>query len=232
MGLSCTKLFIEEGAKVVAVDLPQAKFNDLQGIAEEDNLLILGQDITESNAPSHIVEATINHFEQLDILINCAGIAVISMVEDLDFNDFDRVHNVNVKAGLALAQAAIPHLKQSQAGRIVNFSSIQNTRVAPGSVAYSTSKAAVASMTKSLALELGEFGITANFIEPGAIVTPMSEDALKAPGVTELWENKSPLKRLGQPEDVACGALFLASEDAGFTTGHGLLIEGGVLLTV
>ena len=101
---------------------------------------------------------------------------------------------------------------------------------APGMAAYTVSKHGVAGLTKTLALELGEFGITANYIRPGAIVTGITRDVFAADeGFRSFWEQKAALKRLGQPEDIANAIAFLASDEAAFITGHGLLVDGGAL---
>ena len=102
-----------------------------------------------------------------------------------------------------------------------------------GLSAYCASKAGVAGLTRTLALELGRSGITANFIEPGAIATGMTTPLWDArPDVAEIWAKKSALRRLGQPIDIARAALFLASDDGGFVTGHGLVVDGGLMLRV
>jgi NAD(P)-dependent dehydrogenase (short-subunit alcohol dehydrogenase family) len=96
--------------------------------------------------------------------------------------------------------------------------------------AYTSSKHAIAGLTKTLALELGEHGMTANYIQPGAIITGITQPAIDSdPNFSEFWINKSPLKRLGRPEDIANAINFLLSEDASFITGHGLVVDGGVI---
>jgi 3-oxoacyl-[acyl-carrier protein] reductase len=102
-----------------------------------------------------------------------------------------------------------------------------------GLSAYCASKAGVAGLTRTLALELVRFGVTANFIEPGAIATGMTSQLWDArPDIAEIWAKKSALRRLGQPIDIARGALFLASDEGGFVTGHGLVVDGGLMLRV
>jgi 3-oxoacyl-[acyl-carrier protein] reductase len=101
-----------------------------------------------------------------------------------------------------------------------------------GLAAYCASKAGVAGLTRTLALEEGRYGITANYIEPGAVVTGMTRGMHENPDVAAVWAKKSPLKRLGQPIDIAKGALFLASDLGAFVTGHGLRVDGGLMLRV
>ena len=144
---------------------------------------------------------------------------------------WDRILDVNLKAVFKLSRAAIPHLKNSSRGRIVNIGSIMSRLAGPGMGAYTTSKHAVAGLTKTLALELGAFGITANYILPGAIVTGITGPAIAAnPGFTEFWTQKSAIGRLGQPEDIANAINFLLTAEAAFITAHGLAVDGGVMV--
>src|SRR5258708_29312809 len=116
---------------------------------------------------------------------------------------WDHVNGVALRAMFLLWQAAIPVLKQSAAGRIVDVASVMAERTDFGLAAYCASKAGVAGLTRTLALELGKFGITANYLEPGAILTGMTRDNLTQPAIRAVWEKKSALRRLGQPIDMA-----------------------------
>jgi NAD(P)-dependent dehydrogenase (short-subunit alcohol dehydrogenase family) len=141
-----------------------------------------------------------------------------------------KVLAVNLDAVLRISQAAVALLRESTRGRIVNIGSVMSERAAPGMAAYTVSKHGVAGLSKVLALELGEFGITVNYIQPGAIVTGITRGVFDAdPEFRDFWIAKSALGRLGQPEDIAAAIAFLASEDAAFITGHGLLVDGGAL---
>jgi NAD(P)-dependent dehydrogenase (short-subunit alcohol dehydrogenase family) len=121
-------------------------------------------------------------------------------------------------------------LKQSEHGRIVNVGSVMSELSAPGMGAYTVSKHGVAGLTRTLALELGEHGITANYVQPGAIVTGITREVFENDGgFRDFWIQKSALKRLGQPQDVANAILFLASREAAFVTGHGLKVDGGAM---
>ena len=146
---------------------------------------------------------------------------------------WDRVLAVNLTAPALICQQAIPHLKASKAGRIINVASVMAEGTDLGLAAYCASKAGVAGLTRTLALELGRFGITANYLLPGAIRTGMTTPLWDArPDIADIWAKKSPLRRLGEPLDLARGALFLASDDGGFVTGHGLHVDGGLMLRV
>ena len=172
-------------------------------------------------------------FRRLDILMNNAGVAFSQRIEELTDHVWDRTLEINVTAQMRLCRRAVPFLQQSPAGRIINVASVMAEGTDYGLSAYCASKAAVAGLTRTLALELGKFGITANYLEPGAIRTGMTGPLWEArPEVADIWAKKSALRRLGEPVDLARAALFLASDDGGFVTGHGLVVDGGLTLRV
>lgn len=228
IGRACAALFAENGAQVLAVDRPGS---DLAGTAQShDRIRVLATDIAEAGAPERIVAHAVNELGGVDMLMNNAGVSHRARVEEMLAEDWDRVLAVNVRAQFLLCRAAIPHLKKSTSGRIINVASVMAEATDFGLAAYCASKAGVAGLTRTLALELGKFGITANYIEPGAIQTGMTAKAFGDAHIAEVWARKSPLHRLGQPIDIARGALFLASDDGGFVTGHGLRVDGGLML--
>jgi len=231
IGLATAHLFAAEGARVLAVDLPGKKL----GQAHEDHAAIVcfEKSVADADAPAAIMGEAIAHFGQIDILMNNAGVATNARTEDTTQEDWDRTIAVNLTAQFRLCQAAIPHLRKSAGGRIINVASVMAEGTDYGLSAYCASKAGVAGLTRTLALELGKFGITANYLEPGAIKTGMTSGLWDArPDIADVWAKKAALRRLGQPLDLARGALFLASEDGGFVTGHGLVIDGGLTLRV
>ena len=225
IGRATAAKLMTEGAKVLVVDVQPAP----SWTAE--HLRYYQADVAAEGSPTGIVACAIDHFGHLDFLINNAGMVGGSEVEDMAYDVWDRILDVNLKAVFKLSRAAIPHLKNSSRGRIVNIGSIMSRLAGPGMGAYTTSKHAVAGLTKTLALELGAFGITANYILPGAIVTGITEPAIAAdPGFTEFWTQKSAIGRLGQPEDIANAINFLLTAEAAFITAHGLAVDGGVMV--
>ncbi|MHC4046827.1 SDR family NAD(P)-dependent oxidoreductase [Bradyrhizobium sp. 23AC] len=228
IGRATAVLFAENGARVLAVDRPGS---DLKGTASFNPAIrIFGADIAAPDSPGRIIDAAIDRFDRLDVLMNNAGVSLRILVEDMKEEEWDRVHSINLRAQFLLARAAIPHLKRSGAGRIINIASVMAEVTDYGNAAYCAAKAGIGGLTRTLALELGKHGITANYIEPGAIVTGLTQKSFSNPEISAVWSRKSPLKRLGQPIDIARAALFLASEDASFVTGHGLRVDGGLLL--
>jgi len=228
IGRASAQLFASEGADVLAVDLPDS---DLGGTAAgHEGIHVLQQSVAEREAPDRIVGACIERYGKLDILFNNAGVSRNALAEAMTDDEWDITLSVNVTAQFRLARAAIPHLKESPAGRIINTASVMARYTDYGLAAYCASKAGVAGLTRTLALELGKFGVTANYIEPGAIQTGMTAASFADANIAEIWAKKSVLRRLGEPRDIARGALFLASDDSAFVTGHGLTVDGGLML--
>ena len=231
IGQATAQLFAAEGANVLAVDLPGKSLAATH--AAQKSIVSLECDVTEAGAPARIVDTAMTSFGALDIVMNNAGISGRAFVEEMTRETWDRVLAVNLTAPFLVCQSAIPHLKNSKAGRIINVASVMAEGTDLGLAAYCASKAGIAGLTRTLALELGKFAITANYLLPGAIRTGMTTPLWDArPDIAEIWAKKSPLRRLGQPLDLARGALFLASDDGGFVTGHGLHVDGGLMLRV
>ena len=231
IGRETAQLFAREGAKVLAVDLPDKSLQEAH--SGNASIVCVEFDLAADNAASTLVEKAMQSFARLDIVMNNAGVAFNAPVETMTDQIWERTLAVNLTAQMRLCRAAIPLLKQSPAGRIINVASVMAEGTDFGLAAYCASKAGVAGLTRTLALELGRSGITANFIEPGAIATGMTTPLWNArPDVADIWAKKSALRRLGQPIDIARGALFLASDDGGFVTGHGLVVDGGLMLRV
>lgn len=225
IGRATAARLLEEGARVLVVDVqPEPSWTAA-------HLQYFQADVAAEGSPASIIACAIGHFSQLDFLINNAGMVGGSDVETMADDAWDRILDVNLKAVFKLSRAAIPYLKNSHRGRIVNIGSIMSRLAGPGMGAYTTSKHAVAGLTKTLALELGAFGITANYILPGAIVTGITGPAIAAdPAFTEFWTQKSAIGRLGQPEDIANAINFLLTAEAAFITAHGLAVDGGVMV--
>jgi NAD(P)-dependent dehydrogenase (short-subunit alcohol dehydrogenase family) len=222
---------LTEGAQVLAVDLPGKDLAETY--RQRGRVVCLEKSVGDSDAADVIVDAALNGFGRLDIVMNNAGVAANAPVEEMSDEVWSRTLDVNLTAQMRICRRAIPHLRKSPAGRIINVASVMAEGTGYGLAAYCASKAGVAGLTRTLALELGKFGITANYLEPGAIETGMTKPLWDArPDVADIWAKKSALRRLGQPVDLARAALFLASDDGGFVTGHGLVVDGGLMLRV
>lgn len=227
IGEASARLFADEGARVVAVDV-QGAFK----AAPPAGVTALEIDITGDHAPARIVAEALKT-GRLDILFNNAGISLNKLAVEMTDEVWDRVFAVNIRAVFRLSRESIPHLIKSPAGRIISTASVMAEGTDYGLAAYCASKAGVAGLTRSLALELGKHGVTANYLMPGAIRTGMTRPLWEArPDVADIWAKKSVLRRLGEPIDLARAALFLASDEGGFVTGQGLAVDGGLTLRI
>ena len=223
IGLATVKKFWSEGAELVVMDLPAQADTELAGM---ERLTYLQTDITSADGQKMIAEEM---KKGIDVLINNAGItrdaSVLKMTDDM----FDQVINVNLKAVWKLSQMAIAEMKaKGNGGAILNAASVVAHYGNFGQTNYVASKAAVIGLTKTLAKEVGKYGIRVNAIAPGFIMTEMVK---KMPeNVIGMMEEKAPLKKLGQPEDIANGYAYLASDAGRFVTGTCLNIDGGLVI--
>jgi NAD(P)-dependent dehydrogenase (short-subunit alcohol dehydrogenase family) len=187
-------------------------------------------DVTAPGISETLVNETVERHGGLDILVPCAGISHFAPLESHSDEYWDQVMAVNVTAVFRIIRAAVAPLKKSRHGRIITIGSTLSCFGGAGLVAYGTSKHAVLGMTRSIACELGPFGITVNCLQPGAIETPMTAPAFTAmPEFKAYWEKKAALGRLGQPQDIADVIAFLASDDARFMSGQGFFVDGGAM---
>ena len=187
-------------------------------------------DVTTPGISESLIGETIAAYGGLDILVPCAGISAFHPLEGHSDGYWDEVMAVNVTAVFRLIRAAAAPLKASGRGRIITIGSTMARFGAAGLIAYGTSKHAVLGMTRSVACELGPFGVTVNCLQPGAIETPMTAPAFaKMPEFKDYWEKKAALGRLGQPQDIADVIAFLASDDARFMSGQGFFVDGGAM---
>ena len=189
-------------------------------------------DVREAGSADRMTAAVLAAHGALDVLIPCAG---VSRFEPLDGHDdalWDETLAVNLTAVFRLVRAALAPLKASGCGRIVTIGSTLSSFGGAGLTAYGASKHGVLGLSRSLASELGPFGITVNCVQPGAIETPMTAPAFtQMPEFEAYWRNKAALGRLGQPQDVADVIAFLVSDDARFMSGHGVWVDGGAMQT-
>jgi len=227
IGESTARVFAASGADLVLIGRDEGRLNS---VAEEirnagRKALISITDVSVKSDVETMVETVAKQFGRADILVNNAGIRGESKLDDMPEEEWNEVIAVNLTGTFLCCQALAPLMKQNGWGRIINVSSITgHTGGVAGTMPYSASKGGMFSLTKTLARDLAEFGITANTIAPGQIDTYELEPERKAK-VLQMC----PLGRLGQPEEIAYAALYLASEEAGYVTGAAIDVNGGVL---
>jgi 3-oxoacyl-[acyl-carrier protein] reductase len=184
-------------------------------------------DVTDGESVQKVVDAVVEKWEKLHILVNNAGVTRDGLTPRMSDDDWDLVINTNLRGAFLFTRAATRIMMSARYGRIINISSVSGLTGNPGQTNYSASKAGMIGMTRTVAKELAGRKVTVNAVAPGFIATEMT-DAL-GPMVLEEVKKRIPAKRVGQPEDVAYAVLFLASEAASYITGQTLAVDGGLI---
>ena len=230
MGAVEAKLFAQEGARVAIGDvLDEEGHKVVEEISESGGEALFVQlDVTDEEQWQNAISATVHRFGKLDILVNNAGIGGHSLVEHTTIEEWDRVMDINAKGVFLGTKTAIPEMRRAGGGSIINISSqLGLVGVDNSSPQYQSSKGAVRLLTKTTAVQYAGENIRANSVHPGPIVTPMTEATRADVERYHLTISRIPLGRYGQPEEVAYGVLFLASDESSFMTGSELVIDGG-----
>lgn len=235
IGLATAKLFVAEGAKVMLVDMQEAALGAAVAALGADNAACTAADVTDPDATARYVAATVERFGRIDVFFANAGIeGEVATLPDYSLEMYERVMAVNVRGVWLGLRAVIPVMAKGGGGSIVITSSLAGLRGTPKLSAYTASKHAVVGLMKSAALECAPLKIRVNTINPAPIATRMIESLENqwAPGATERMksrlEHAVPLRRYGQPEEVANLVLFLASEESSYITGNTYPVDGGM----
>jgi 3-oxoacyl-[acyl-carrier protein] reductase len=222
------KLFIE-GCRIVVLDINETTaWESAQSIDPTGSRsLALSCDISSETSVNQALSKIKEKFGTIDILVNNAGITSDAIFHKMSLEQWQRVINVNLTGTFLMTQAVIPYMREKKSGRIVNISST-SAYGNIGQANYSSTKAGVIGLTKTLAKELGRYNITVNAIEPGVIETDMLKSVPQS--IKDGWLKVMPLARMGQPEDIANAVCFLATDEAGFITGVELPVCGGFMI--
>jgi NAD(P)-dependent dehydrogenase (short-subunit alcohol dehydrogenase family) len=225
----------KRGYDVALNDIARQK-NTLAGVAAEIESLgrravMVLADVSDKSAVEAMAKTVTEAFGHVDAVVNNAGILLAGDVDGLREDYWDSVMDVNAKGTFLVIQSLLPMMKSRKYGRIVNIASIGGKHGAPSQAHYSASKAAVMGFTRVLAQEVGVDGITANCVCPGIILTDMGRVNLDDPQVRKSWQDKTAMRRIGDPEDVVGAVAFFASDDAAFVTGQTLNVDGGIVFS-
>lgn len=182
-------------------------------------------DVGDSNSLGDFFATLDGTLGRCDVLVNNAGIASLIPFEEFPLDTWRRIIEVNVTGPLALAQHAVKRMKARGWGRIVNIASTSGIRAGVGRTGYGTSKTALIGLTRQMAVELATYGITANAVAPGPVETPLAKHHSAA--TREAYLRQVPMKRYGQPDEIAAAVAFFASQDAAYITGQTLSVDGG-----
>ena len=234
IGLAIAQRYVAEGAAVVIADIDEEAARAAALSLGEGNCRFIATDVGKASDATNLVTETCAGFGHLDVLVNNAGIIHAAEFLDLAEADFDRVLRVNLKGAFLVGQAAARRMvAQAKAGAgggaIINMTSINASVAIPNQTAYCVSKGGLSQLTKVMALSLAPFGIRVNAIGPGSIMTAMMATIATDQAAKRRVLSRTPLGRIGEPDEVAAVAVFLASNDASYITGEIIYVDGGRL---
>lgn len=224
IGTAIAERYGDEGATVALLDVDVGGVESVAAAMDAETVP-LECDVTDTDAVDAAIDETVAALGGIDVLVNNAAVVHRTPLVETTDAQLDRVIDVNLKGVLKVTRAATPHLRDG-GGSIVNLSSVASVEGTDGRNVYSATKGGVSALTYQQALELGP-AVRVNAIAPGTIQTPMIADDLADADYAEGRLSKTPLGRLGEPEDVAGAAVFLASADADYVNGHVLHVDGG-----
>lgn len=229
IGRAIAKTLNAQGANLILTDI---SIKPLKGLMEElgvgEPVVVFEGDITNPDNVKSLLNFSKEHFENIDILINNAGITKDTLSMRMTDEMWDKVLTVNLTAGFRLTREILPQMMKKRWGRIISMASIVGVIGNLGQANYAASKAGLIAMTKSVAQEVAGRGITANCIAPGFIATPMTENL--PDNVKQAMLDRIPMKRMGTPQDIANVVAFLASEESAYITGQTINVNGGMLM--
>ena len=230
IGEAIAKLLARQGARVVLAARNEEKLKALAAAIEGEGgrAHVLALDVTQPEAFGERLKSLPEDFASIDVLVNNAGVTADNLLARMSLDDWERVLRTNLTGAFALSKEVIRGMMKRRWGRIINVSSVVGMMGNAGQANYAASKAGLIGFTKSLARELGSRSITVNVVAPGYIQTAMTENLPEAS--REELTGSIALKRLGTVDDVAAAVLFLASEEAGYITGHTLNVSGGLYI--
>jgi NAD(P)-dependent dehydrogenase (short-subunit alcohol dehydrogenase family) len=230
IGAAIATLFAREGCAVVLGDIENELCDRTAERIRSDggNATSLNLDVTSPGDWQDAVEATLAAHGRIDILVNNAGIQRIrSSFDEVTLEDWEAIMAVNATGVFLGAKAVVDTMKEKRAGSIVNMSSISGLIGGSANAGYAGSKGAVRIFTKYLAIQLGKYGIRSNSIHPGGVETDLTASSMSDPVARKAADEAHPIGRVGQPEDIAYAALYLASDESSWVTGSELVIDGG-----
>jgi 3-oxoacyl-[acyl-carrier protein] reductase len=233
IGRAIVLALLKQGRRVAVFDILEDQLEELRKLALEEgysneDVLCHKLDITDGAALTKTIEDLGEKYGGVGILVNNAGITRDKLMIQMDEADYDLVMNINLKAAFTATRAACRSMVRNRFGRIISISSVAGVMGQAGSTNYAASKAGLIGMTKSIAREIGKKGVTANCIAPGFIQTEMTEVLPEA--VKKAAKDVIPVKRMGQPADVAAAVAFLCSDEASYITGQVLCVDGGMAM--
>lgn len=234
LGLAMSKLFANEGAFVIMSDRDEdAVKAGAAEIAEAGGRAVaMRTDVTQQGDVNAMTEAVKAVTDKLHVLVNNAGNLPRADFRHMEDTDWENVLNPHLWGTIRVTRAMLPLLQAAKGASVVNLSSIMALRYLRQLTGYSTAKAAVAGLSQALAVEFAPYGIRVNYLCPGFIPTGLNNRYTNVPQLAKVLLAQTPMRRFGEPEEVAKAALFFASDDSAYTTGQGLMVDGGMSLNL
>lgn len=232
MGKAVAEVFAEESARLILVDIQKEKLQKFTTKLKEKEITVRSFicNVTDDERVHEVVNTVLKDFGRIDILVNCAGILFPTRFHEMTIKEWDQVLSVNLRGVFLFMREIYPHMKEKSDGRIVNFSSTAGLTVSTlGGAHYTASKHGVIGITKAVAKEGGSYGVRVNAVCPGLIDTEMVRGTIEKHDIKK-YEQSFPIKRIGDPKEVAELVLFLVSDRSSYITGVSLNISGGDLL--
>jgi meso-butanediol dehydrogenase/(S,S)-butanediol dehydrogenase/diacetyl reductase len=231
IGAACAVRFAQEGATIAGVDVQKPVDDGWTRVTQSapGSTFREGVDVRSEEAVAAAVGAAVAKFGRIDVLVNAAGVGGGGNTHELAESEWDRVVDINLKGSFLVSKHVLAQMVKQRYGNIIHLASVEGLEGMSNSLPYNASKGGVVLMTKNMAIDYGSQGIRVNCLCPGLIETPLTA-MLKAPELKFIQDQMRSwhvLDRLGKPEEVAACALFLASDDASFVTGHSLVVDGG-----
>ena len=230
IGEACARLFLEQGAKVVIVDVDKEKGQALASQLQQQGheILFLASDVGNKVEVDAVIAQVLAQHGRLDVLVSNAGIFKAAPFLEVSESDFDEVLRVNLKGAFLVGQAAARVMKEKGGGAIVHMSSVNAVMAIPEIASYNVSKGGLNQLTRAMALALADDGIRVNAVAPGTIATELASKAvLTSDEARNKILGRTPMKRLGNPSEVAHVVAFLASDAASYITGEVITVDGG-----
>ena len=231
IGAATASRLASEGASIAVIDLDESAAAETAASLGAPKAVGIGADVSDEQSVESALERVVAKLGGAHILVNNAGVTRDNLLFKMSASDWDTVMNVHLRGAFLMSRAAQKVFVGQKYGKIVNLSSV-SALGNRGQANYSTAKMGIQGLTRTLAIELGPFGVNVNAVAPGFIVTDMTDDTARRVGVEpeefrEAAAAQTPVRRVGQPEDIATAVSFLASDEASFVTGQTLYVDGG-----
>lgn len=229
MGASEAKLFAKEGAKVIATDV---QVEPLNRVVEEikaggGDAVAIKHNVTSEEEWKSVIAEAVRWYGKVDVLVNNAGISSPKTIANMEMDEWNKVMDINLNGCVIGMKYVIPEMQKAGGGSVINISSIGGIVGMAGTSPYTAAKGALRVLSKSAAVEYGKDRIRVNSLHPGIVVTPMTRPSMEEGGAIPYYQTYTQLPYFGEPDDIAYGALYLASDESRFMTGAELVIDGG-----